>query len=75
MRRLSQAPSVMTRIGPSFGKSVARSSRSMPGWSTVPPRPRTRIRPAIDSGGRYPSSYGTASQKITRAAGTSRAWL
>ena len=52
MRSTSHSPSVMTRIGASGGKSSARSSRSTPGWRIVPPRPRTRTRPAISSTGR-----------------------
>jgi hypothetical protein len=41
----------------------------MPGCSTVPPRPRTRTRPAISSGCMKPLSCAPASQKTTRAAG------
>ena len=61
----------MIKIGPSDGKSSALAKRSTPGWRMVPPRPRTRTRPAISSGVRYPASYGAASQKMTRTAGTS----
>lgn len=48
----SQAPSVMTSSGPLAGKSSARWRRSIPGCSSVPPRPRTRTLPAISSGRR-----------------------
>lgn len=49
MRSRSHSPSVMTRIGPSAGKSPDFSSRSIPGWRTVPPLPRTRTLPATSS--------------------------
>jgi hypothetical protein len=68
----SHPASVMTRMGPSFGKSGAVSSRSTPGWRTVPPRPRTLTRPAMSNGSIQPLSCASASQKTTRTAGTSR---